>query len=217
MKYDFIEVFEIDNKQICDSIIDWFEQNNNMHVSGVISNGKDAIVVDKNIKDTTDISLNISTIKTDAERTNIFYSIFNGLQRSLDLYIEKYPGLNDVYLQIDDLFNIQKYQPGQHFKNPHFESSTLPKRKRILTWMVYLNDVKDGGNTVFPYFDLEFKPTKGHILIWPADYTHTHFGDIVKDEKYIMTGWFNVSRYDYAQEKMMINKFDEKEVTYFSV
>ena len=62
---------------------------------------------------------------------------------------------------------------------------------RVFAWMTYLNDIKsDNGNTYFPHFDLKIKPEKGKTLIWPAEWTHAHAGEILKDEtKYIITGW----------------------------
>ena len=55
--------------------------------------------------------------------------------------------------------------------------------------MTYLNDVPDGG-TEFLYQQLTIKARKGKTVIWPANYTHPHRGQIShKHEKYIMTGW----------------------------
>ena len=35
------------------------------------------------------------------------------------------------------------------------------------------------------------KPEKGRTLIWPAEWTHAHCGEIVEsNKKYIITGWF---------------------------
>jgi len=97
----------------------------------------------------------------------------------------------------------------------HFESSGATHRKRILTWMVYLNDVPDGGNTVFPYYNYSIQPIKGHILIWPAEFTHTHFGDVVIDEKYIVTGWFNlVEKNQFFMQRPTVTK---EKVIYFNI
>jgi hypothetical protein len=57
--------------------------------------------------------------------------------------------------------------------------------------MTYLNDVNDGG-TEFLYQKITSPAKKGLTLIWPADWTHTHRGQISKTkEKSIITGWFN--------------------------
>ena len=56
--------------------------------------------------------------------------------------------------------------------------------------MTYLNDVEDGGSTYFNHYDLDIKPTKGLTLIWPAEWTHSHKGNILNSGvKYIITGW----------------------------
>ena len=40
------------------------------------------------------------------------------------------------------------------------------------------------------YYDLEIQPKKGKTLIWPAEWTHAHRGNIVEaGSKYIITGW----------------------------
>ena len=63
---------------------------------------------------------------------------------------------------------------------------------RVLVWMTYLNDVADGGSTTFTHQDLEVQPQKGKTLIWPAEWTHAHRGNILNSgEKYIITGWMH--------------------------
>ena len=62
---------------------------------------------------------------------------------------------------------------------------------RIFAWMTYLNDVQSqNGNTNFTHYDIKISPEKGKTLIWPAEWTHAHHGEILKTEtKYIITGW----------------------------
>ena len=89
-------------------------------------------------------------------------------------------------------FHIQKYVKGGHFRKLHSERTSLSVLHRTLVWMTYLNDVQSGGETEFPMFDLKIKPEQGKTLIWPAEWTHAHFGGIVKKgKKYIITGWMH--------------------------
>ena len=89
-------------------------------------------------------------------------------------------------------FNIQKYSKGGHFRNIHSERTNLRNMDRVFAWMTYLNDVDDGGATYFSHYDLRVKPKKGRTLIWPAEWTHAHCGEIVNsNEKYIITGWID--------------------------
>jgi uncharacterized membrane protein len=63
---------------------------------------------------------------------------------------------------------------------------------RIFAWMTYLNDVNQGGETCFEHFDLKVKPITGQTLIWPAEWTHAHKGEVLlKGNKYIITGWMH--------------------------
>ena len=52
--------------------------------------------------------------------------------------------------------------------------------------------VPESGETEFPMFGLKVQPEKGKTLIWPAEWTHAHFGAVVKKgNKYIITGWMH--------------------------
>ena len=87
-------------------------------------------------------------------------------------------------------FNIQKYEKGGHFAAMHCERGSIPVMHRVLAWMTYLNDVEDGGETYFEHFNLKIKPEVGKTLIWPAEWTHSHRGEILNSGlKYIVTGW----------------------------
>ena len=57
--------------------------------------------------------------------------------------------------------------------------------------MVYLNTVKDGGETQFYFQDHKEKAEQGKLLIWPVDWTHLHRGiPSPTENKYIFTGWY---------------------------
>ena len=70
--------------------------------------------------------------------------------------------------------------------------------QRVLAWMIYLNNVTDGGYTEFPDQRKKFQPRVGDILIWPAYFTHPHRGIVSNTQtKYIATGWFNFDPVDF--------------------
>jgi hypothetical protein len=93
--------------------------------------------------------------------------------------------------RLDHAFNIQRYEPGEGFYGWHCERAGLLNSSRVLVWMVYLNDVKEGGQTQFFHQGHLEKPSQGKLLIWPSDWTHTHRGVPSPTEtKYILTGWF---------------------------
>jgi prolyl 4-hydroxylase len=100
----------------------------------------------------------------------------------------------------------QKYLVGQEFKqhcdwfdkNSPYNTSHLNMGQRTWTFMVYLNDVEEGGETRFTKIDLNIKPTKGKAVIWnnlhenkiENPYTE-HWGmPVLRGEKNIITKWF---------------------------
>jgi len=89
-------------------------------------------------------------------------------------------------------YNVQKYEPGYNYKHWHIETGGPQENKllRHLTFMTYLNNIEEGGETEYLYQNLKVKPQKGLTLIWPAGWTHPHRGNPALNEvKYISTGW----------------------------
>ena len=57
--------------------------------------------------------------------------------------------------------------------------------------LLYAN-VDDGGQTNFSHYGIKIKPETGKTLIWPAEWTHAHTGEVLKSgTKYIVTGWIH--------------------------
>lgn len=43
---------------------------------------------------------------------------------------------------------------------------------RILTFFLYLSDVEEGGETVFPSLNISVSPKRGRALLWPSTMDH---------------------------------------------
>lgn len=87
-------------------------------------------------------------------------------------------------------FKIQKTIVGGGYHIWHYESDGKGQSNRLLTWILYLNDVEEGGETEFLYTSMRVKPKKGTLILFPAAFTHTHRGNPpISNEKYIVTGW----------------------------
>jgi len=117
----------------------------------------------------------------------------NEVQAAVQSYgaIVKWSSLPSFNSQIYvEPFNVQHYAKGEGYPVWHSEyNTTSPHNLRHLVWMLYLNDVPNGG-TEFLYQDEVLQAEKGKMVIWPAYFTHTHRGIIsATHEKYIATGW----------------------------
>lgn len=116
----------------------------------------------------------------------------NELNKVLKLYLSKYSFANMMEkFNIASDFNLQYYPPNGGFKRWHFERLDKSTSTRCLVFMTYLNDVEDGG-TEFYYQNIKIPAKKGLTIIWPADWMHTHKGEISESEKIILTGWYEL-------------------------
>ena len=164
--------------KICDDIVSFFKKAKHRQQTGMTGLG-----IKKEVKDSCDIILNYNDTVLD--------SYTEQLQKCLLDYEKCYKGLHSVgrYAPNIEGVNIQYYKPGGGFKEWHFERQSI-LRDRLLVFMTYLNDVPKGG-TEFFYQKITSPAKKGLTLIWPAEFTHLHKGQIAKHEKYVITGWYN--------------------------
>jgi Rps23 Pro-64 3,4-dihydroxylase Tpa1-like proline 4-hydroxylase len=90
-------------------------------------------------------------------------------------------------------WQIQKYSHDQHggYYAFHHEVSSRSSMHRVMSYILYLNDIDEGGETEFLHQGIRIKPEVGKLVFFPAYFTHTHRGNPVlsKQDKYIMTGW----------------------------
>lgn len=101
---------------------------------------------------------------------------------------------------------LSYYQEGQEFL-PHWDyfdtrgeniNELLHAGQRIATLVIYLNDVKSGGGTLFPQAGYEIRPQRGcgTYFIYQRsdgsmDSTSLHGGNpVIEGEKWIATFWF---------------------------
>ena len=94
-------------------------------------------------------------------------------------------------------FNIQKYDREKgHYNGWHVEQDCLATSNRAFVFILYLNNVKEGGETEFliPDNDGYFKvqPKAGRLVIHPASWPYIHKGNMpITNDKYIVTTWLN--------------------------
>ena len=180
---NFIGSWILKDTDMCDEIVNFFEANPSDQGAGAIGGG-----VDESQKKTTDIPIKPKQIEQ--EKYKIFKTYMNNVINCFNDYKEQWPFLNTIKGMEIGTFNLQKYSPGGHFSAVHTERASSSTMHRVLAFMTYLNDVEEGGETSFHYYDINVQPKKGKTIIWPAEWTHAHSGELVKQGcKYIATGW----------------------------
>ena len=183
---NFIGSWLISNDALFENIIDFFENNRHLHNQGAIDSG-----VNLTEKKTTDLTIDPVDLKD--KNYSIFFNYFHELFNCYNDYKKQWPFIGEN-LKILDIpsFNVQRYLSGEHFSKIHTERSSTSTSHRVFAWMTYLNDLEEnaGGYTNFQHFGIKIKPEKGKTLIWPAEWTHAHSGEVLKHgKKYIITGW----------------------------
>ena len=183
---NFIGAWNIENNELCKNIISFFQNNSNLHFQGVTAGGKNL-----NSKKRTDISIRPDLLKE--EKFSLLKEYINELHKCYLDYLEQWPFLKRMASKMDiGPFNIGEYLPGGHFSNEHSERTSIDTLHRLFAFITYLNDVEDGGETKFSHYNISIKPEIGKTIIWPAEWTHAHTGEILNSgKKYIITGWLH--------------------------
>jgi len=81
--------------------------------------------------------------------------------------------LMNVPIEHAEGLQVLHYGPGQEYK-VHYDffgqNSPAARNNRISTLVIYLNDVEEGGETVFPLLDLAVKPKRGSAVYFEYFY-----------------------------------------------
>tara|TARA_R110002126_G_scaffold222928_2_gene368002 strand:+ start:888 stop:1478 length:591 start_codon:yes stop_codon:yes gene_type:complete len=105
-------------------------------------------------------------------------------------YLKEYSVLADYEKHTVCTYKIQKTLPTGGYHVWHCEEGSKEHAGRIGAYLLYLNDVAEGGETEFLYFSKRVKPKKGTLLIFPSNFPWAHRGNPpLSGEKYILTGW----------------------------
>ena len=105
-------------------------------------------------------------------------------------YLNKFPHLLKYFDWTSGVTLLQKTCPYEGFHDWHCEN--MKWNNKSIAWMIYLNDVEEGGETEFLYQQKKFKPIKNTALLWPGSWDHLHRGNPpISGDKYILTGWYH--------------------------
>ena len=165
-------------KSFCNNVIEKFEQDDRKR-QGQVGGG-----VCLEIKRSSDLSIS-KLDDWESYDQAFFRCLNNGLKKYIRFLPEEYiknKALSE--LGNDTGYQIQRTQPGDHYIWHHDQTTT-----RLVTFIWYLNDIKDGGYTEF-IDGTRIQPEAGKLIIFPATWDFLHRGVSPKSEtKYLCTGW----------------------------
>ena len=141
------------------------------------------------------------TNKDFSELDTLFY---NKLRIYLNKYMAKIlnkvhtPSINTTDIS-DTGYQIQQYKKNTGYYTNHIDSHIYASNQggyeeRVITYIWYLNDINEGGETNF-INQFRIKPVAGRLLIFPSTWSYPHAGLIpISSDKYIVTGWIYQNR-----------------------
>lgn len=188
---NFIGQWYLKDTSVCDDLIDFFHNDSwaveNQHAGTCYDKGE---TVNTDFKKSTDVSIRPQDLSHPILQRyqNLLFDTFARYKQRHEWCDKGGPvGMIEGCV-------IQHYKPSEGFFAWHTERShgEWPAALRHLTFMTYLNNVTDKGETEWFHQKLKIKPKKGLTVIWPADWTHVHRGiPSPTQEKYIITGWLH--------------------------
>jgi hypothetical protein len=181
---EFIGIYENAlDKQNCDFVIQSFEKHATTNPSS-IQTGKEQFP-----------NYEMGRMDYHIYATDFMFDVCKIINKTLDdclcLYTEEFFSLKQVRARSEQI-KLQRTPPKGGYHVWHCEVGGRECMERVLTWMIYLNDIPEGeGETEFLWQGVRVKPKAGTCVIWPAQFTHPHRGNPVYScDKYIATGWY---------------------------
>jgi hypothetical protein len=181
---DFISIYENSlSKENCDFIIQEFEKHASINPSSISDGDKQFGTQEMG---RLDFSLFAERLLPDVSKI-----INQTLDNCLHFYTEEFFSLKQVKAR-SEWIKLQRTPPKGGYHVWHSEVNSRRNMDRVLTWIIYLNDIPEGeGETEFLWQGIRVKPKAGTCVIWPAQFTHPHRGNPVYScDKYIATGWY---------------------------
>ena len=178
---DLIHVYEgILEENICSFLINLYEEQSDKH-ERVENEGKPNFT-QFNLTENCRISDEVNNvhnflIKKTIEIKTIYYEFVDSRVFPADNAFEQ--------------FRIKKYIPGGTDRfDTHVDVKDYQSARRFLSFMWYLNDVPEGGKTIFK--DLEITPKTGSLLVFPPLWMFPHRGEPpISNPKYVLNTYLH--------------------------
>lgn len=186
---DFVGVYDgYFSDEYCDSLIKHFEwcRNNNNSFGRVQT---ESIVKDEscvlNPSCPNEISYTAPNITGYIQEFNDGF--WNNCYKD---YLKTYSVLETYEQHTIYTYKIQRTDPRGGYHVWHAEDCSKSFAQRVGVYILYLNDIEEGGETEFLYLSKRVKPKKGRLVIFPPNYPWAHRGNPpLSGTKYTMTGW----------------------------
>jgi prolyl 4-hydroxylase len=178
---DFIQIHEnVLDETTCKFLIELFEDQKDKHE--VILNDRKPNFTQFNLTENNNISTKV---------TNIHNLLIKKTMDYRDLYYETYDKRVFPEKHSFEQFRIKRYIPNENQAfDTHVDVVDHETSRRYISFMWYLNDVDEGGETQF--LNLMIKPEQGKLIVFPPFWMFPHMGkDPISNPKYILSTYLH--------------------------
>jgi predicted 2-oxoglutarate/Fe(II)-dependent dioxygenase YbiX len=190
----------------CENIINTLEKNlsgdgEHSWQGALVTEGHEEILDARNCLD---FKVGQGCLGPENESNKELYSIHKESFNAIYPCVEDYGHYWGVVMRYYEVFNFVKYEGnGKHFA---VHADHGPAYITTVSAVAYLNDDYDGGELVFPRFNLTIKPEPGDLAVFPSTFIYEHSSEpIVNGTKYsivVMTDYNDrggAKYFDYTQ------------------
>lgn len=111
---------------------------------------------------------------------NMFFEYYHPVERH-------YQNCYGVGYGWHEEYSILKYGTGQHFTN-HIDDH--PQYPRRVSTVHYLNEDYEGGEIIFPRFNIRLKPKANQMILFPSTYVYNHsVSPVTEGTRYSIVSW----------------------------
>jgi hypothetical protein len=197
--------------EFCNKLINKFNNDKHTH-TGVCGTNRDGATVNTDIKQSTDLFI-YNTTKYHFESQTLEKALMLSLKQYGNLLEQTAPEMvypmfrQNAYITG---FNIQHTKPEQFFtwhSDDYYEPENTDGYFRAISYLIYLNDVEEGGQTEFSDGQ-SIQPKQGHICFFPCTWSFVHRGvPPISGDKYIIAGWWMTDSSVGASRRLVSDEY----------
>lgn len=121
----------------------------------------------------------------------MFPKVFFDLAYTIHHQATRYSRENGFSFPHMEYITFLKYKKGSDFFNSHRDDG--PNQPRSMSAVLYMNDVAEGGETVFDKFGVSIAPEAGKLILFPANFIYTHEAATpISNDKYAAITFFGM-------------------------
>lgn len=110
--------------------------------------------------------------------------------RSMWKHAEQYGKEKKADFSWVESLQIFHYKAGEDAHNEHYDS--FGHDRRVVSGVLFLNDVDEGGEIIFPAFNVSIRPKRGRFVVFPSNFAwHHDTMPPISNDKFVVATWFS--------------------------